>query len=409
MRGQREWPGLEPLLFGGALVAYALGLPIGLEGAASAGAAGEGVGLGAAGAPLALFALRLCAYLPIGDLAARANLASALAGAVAVALVGRLACEVLRSLRSPPLARQPPSLLEPVAAAGAAAVVALSLGQFRAATAAGPSALTVALVAAAWGCVVVLLRAPEEARAGFRLALLAGLSAGVEPVAAPLVWIPAAGLWVWSLRRGTRWPLGAPLLFVAGLGVSLFAVAVTESGPTLGELLGRMWPAGGDRSLSGRLAEVAGPAREAGEELGVVGLLLAAPGLLVLGGRLPLTFAFVVAALAAGLWLPDGVRLAAALLAAPMAVGIVHLADKLGRARLAAATALAVMAAIAPALDGGAARWSRDVRLPTHLMVRALSEVPLRATVDPGTPEMAGLFHYAGALGLRPDITVQQR
>jgi hypothetical protein len=90
--------------------------------------------------------------------------------------------------------------------------------------------------------------------------------------------------------------------------------------------------------------------------------------------------------------------------AAPLAAGIAHLADKLGRARLATAAALAVMTLVAPALDGAGARWSRDARLPAHLLGRALADVPLRAKVDPGSPEMAGLFHYAATLGLRPDI-----
>jgi hypothetical protein len=103
------------------------------------------------------------------------------------------------------------------------------------------------------------------------------------------------------------------------------------------------------------------------------------------------------------------VRLAAAAVAAPVAVGVAHLAEKLGRARLAAATAIVVIAAVAPALDGGTERWSRDGRLPAHLLGRALGEAPLRAQVDPGTPEMSGLFHFAASLGLRPDITVSRR
>jgi hypothetical protein len=59
---------------------------------------------------------------------------------------------------------------------------------------------------------------------------------------------------------------------------------------------------------------------------------------------------------------------------------------------------------VSPALDGAGARWSRDARLPAHLLGRALAEVPLRAKVDPGSPEMSGLFRYAVTLGLRPDI-----
>ena len=149
------------------------------------------------------------------------------------------------------------------------------------------------------------------------------------------------------------------------------------------------------------------PILEAGEQLGVVGLLLLGLGALALVGRAPMVGALVLWTVGTGLWLSGGgVRLAAAMAVGPLAVGIAHLANKLGRARLAAATALAVMAVVSPALDGGGARWSRDGRLPAHLLGRALVDVPLRAKVDPGSPEMTGLFHYATSLGLRPDIEI---
>jgi hypothetical protein len=399
----REWPALEPLLFGGALALYAAGLPLGLD-RASAAPAVAGAATMDGGAPLGLLVARLLGCLPLGDLAARANLASALAGAVAVALLGRLACETVRLLAPGRESRQPTDAVEPVAAAGAAAVAALALGAFRTATGAGSAALTVALAAAAWVNALVLVRAPEDRRAGLRLALLAGLAAGVEPVAAPLVWLPALFFWFRALRRGARWPLAAPVLFVAGLGVVLFAVAVSRTGPTAGELLGALWPARATGEAVG-LAAI-----EAGDQLGVVGLLLVALGALVLVARAPLAGTLLLGTVGAGVWLSGtGVRLAAAAVAAPLAVGIVHLARKLGRARLAAATAIAVMAVVSPALDGGSFRWTRDGRLPARLLARALVDVPLRARVDPGTPEMSGLFHYAASLGLRPDITVARR
>ena len=399
MRVQREWPALEPLLFGGSLALYAAGLPVGLDGTA-AGAAASAPAL--AGAPLAALATRLVGCLPVGDLAARANLASALAGAVAVALLGRLGCEALRLLRSPERTREP---LELLAAVGAAAVAALVLGAFRGATGAGSAAVTAALAAGAWVNVLVLVRAPEDRKAGLRLALLAGLAAGAQPVLAPLVWLPTLWLWWRALRQGLRWPLAAPVVFVTGLGVVLFALAVSSTGgPTLGELVRGLWP-----------ARAPGPAAiapivEAGEELGVIGVLLVALGALVLVARRPLVGALVLWTMGAGLWLSGaGLRLAAAVAVAPLAVGLDHLARKLGRARLAAATALAIMAVVSPALDGGAFRFARDARLPGHLLGRALDEVPLRAQVDPGSAEMSGLFHYAASLGLRPDIVVRPR
>jgi hypothetical protein len=164
-----------------------------------------------------------------------------------------------------------------------------------------------------------------------------------------------------------------------------------------------LWPAAAAR------AALVAPAFDAADELGVVGLLLALTGALVLIGRGPLAGVFVLWTVGAGLWLAGGVRLAAAAATAPLALGIAHVAAKLGRARLAAATAIAVMALVSPALDGGAHRWSRDTRLPARLLARALDDVPLRAAVDPGTPEMDGLFHYAASLGLRPDLTIARR
>src|SRR5206468_96634 len=79
---------------------------------------------------------------------------------------------------------------------------------------------------------------------------------------------------------------------------------------------------------------------------------------------------------------------------------------RLGRARVAAAAALAVMAALPPALDGGAARWRQDARLPAHLFDHALAGLAPRATVDPGTPGMEALLRYGAAVGLRPDLTL---
>src|SRR5688572_27268021 len=62
----REWPALEPLLFGGALALYAAGLPLGLDRASSAPAVAGGATLEGGGAPLGLLAARLLGYLPVG-------------------------------------------------------------------------------------------------------------------------------------------------------------------------------------------------------------------------------------------------------------------------------------------------------------------------------------------------------
>src|SRR4051812_43943015 len=96
-RAHRDWPALEALLFAAALVLYVGALPLGLERPTAGLAVADGCALDGArgGPPLALLAIRLLAFLPLGDLATRAALASALAAALAVALLARLAATAL--------------------------------------------------------------------------------------------------------------------------------------------------------------------------------------------------------------------------------------------------------------------------------------------------------------------------
>jgi hypothetical protein len=209
------------------------------------------------------------------------------------------------------------------------------------------------------------------------------------------------------------------LLFVAALGSSLLASAALAATPVaVGHLVGGVWPAG----TQDRLAVVA-TAIELCDELGVVGLLLAGVGTLALLRRAPLVafwFGFtLVTALLLGhspaqsglAFEPTRAGLPAALLAAavPMSAGAAAVALRLGRARIATAIVLAALAVVSPVLDGGASRWRRDVRGPARLLEIALQRAPLRGSVDPGTPEMDGLFRYAAAMNLRPDLEFSAR
>jgi hypothetical protein len=58
-----------------------------------------------------------------------------------------------------------------------------------------------------------------------------GLSAGVDAVAGPLLWPLLVGLAVWALRKGARWPLLAPALFVAVWGDSALAAVACSAVP----------------------------------------------------------------------------------------------------------------------------------------------------------------------------------
>jgi hypothetical protein len=170
-------------------------------------------------------------------------------------------------------------------------------------------------------------------------------------------------------------------------------------------------------------AAVVKTAAELADELGVVGLLLGGVGTLALFRRAPLVafwlgFTLVTALLLghspaqSGLYFESTrAGLPAALLAAavPMSVGAAEVAARLGRARIVTAIVLAALAVVSPVLDGGASRWRRDVHGPERLLEHALLRSPLRASVDPGTAEMDGLFRYGAALGLRPDLEIASR
>jgi hypothetical protein len=420
---KRTWPALDPALFVGSLVVYVAGTPLGLDRVAAAArvAAALGATSQEPGTLLALLVSRLAVYLPLGDGAARTNLAAALLAALATTLLGRLCTDLLAALRPPPHARQGPRdfLYEPFLATGAALAGGLSLAMFQTATSAGAASATLALLAGAWLVALPLLRAEGGAGRGFALAGLSGLAAGVDPVAGPLLWPLAFGLWLWELRRGSRWPLLAPLLFVAALGGSLLAtMAASGSSGNLLHPLGSLWPSGiHDRAV------VVGTAAEMSDELGVVGLLLGGVGTLALLRRAPLVacwlgFTMVTALLLGhppgqgGLHL-DSTRagLPAALMAAavPVSAGAAELAARLGRARVVTALVLAALVVVSPVLDGGTSRWRRDAHGPERLLEHALLRAPLRASVDPGTAEMDGLFRYGAALGLRPDLEIVRR
>lgn len=419
----RTWPALDPALFVASLVIYVAGTPLGLDrvAAASRVAAALGDVSQGLGAPLALLVSRLVGYLPLGDGAARANLASVLLAALAIMLLGRLCADLLAALRPPAHARQGERdfLYEPLLAAGAALAGGLSLATFHAATSAGSASATLALLAGAWLAALPLLRAQGGARHGFALAGLSGLAAGVDPVAGPLLWPLAFGLWLWDLRRGSRWPLLAPVLFVAALGGSLLATTAASGGSaSVLHPLSGLWPSGiHDRAL------VVGTAAELSDELGVVGLLLGGLGTLALLKRAPLVACWFGFTLVTALLLghPPGQNgvsfestragLPAALLAAavPISAGAAALAARLGRARTVTAIVLAALAVVSPVLDGGASRWRHDAHGPERLLEHAFLRAPLRASVDPGTAEMDGLFRYGAALGLRPDLEIVHR
>jgi hypothetical protein len=420
LRRGRAWPALEPVVFALVLVAYASAVPLGLGSVEAAPRVAAAISLDAAkqGTPLALLLTRLLEYLPVGDLALRANLMSCLSAALAAALLARLAFELVVVFRPPPSARQFAGMFlhEPVAAGGSALAAALSLATFEAGTTAGATALTLALLVGALLAELALLRDIGNAGAGLALASLAGLSAGVGPMAGPVLWPVLAGLTFWGLRKGARWPLFAPLCFLSALGGFALATSAVSSVPvSMRDVFVSPFSFAPQGS-----AVLWRTAVEIADQVGAVGTLLALIGFALLVSRAAVTAAWLALNLATCLLFanlanaPAGGSVGAAL---PMAIGVafvfgcvglVHVASRLGRARLAGALTLAVILIFSPAMDGGRARWAAKPS-PLRLLDRALDRAESRSLVDPGTPEMTGLFELGRAIGLRPDLELVPR
>ena len=414
----RAWPALDLVVFSAALLAYVAAVPLGLGRVevASEVAAGIALDLGQQGASLALLAMRVADYLPMGQVSFRANLLSSLCCALAMAALARLTVDLVVPLRPPPSARQDARafLCEPIAAGASALAAAFSLATFSAGATAGSVAPTLLVLLAGLWVELLLLHDPGRRAAGLGLACLAGLSTAIGPLVGLVLWPVMVGLAVWALRKGARWPLFAPLCFVAAFGGFALASSAASSVPlSARELFVSPFvlvPRGGV-ALRTTVTEIA-------DQVGAVGVLLAAVGLLVLTTRSAAVAAWlglnlVTATLLANLGAPPGgaaslraaLPLAVAVTFALGGVGILHVSGRLGRARIAAALALAVIVVLSPALDGGRSRWAGRAQ-PMRLLDRALDRAEVRSVVDPGTEEMAGLFRLARAIGLRPDLEI---
>jgi hypothetical protein len=236
--------------------------------------------------------------------------------------------------------------------------VALSRSLFVAATTAGPVAVGALLALAPVVLAESVWRAPSHRRAGLWLAVTVGALAGGPLAAAALGWPLAALVWLRALRRRERWSTLAPVVFAVTALVAVVRVASGVAPLELGAFAGRLFLVPVVRAVarvSG--AGVVRAAIELADQVGVMGLLVAAVGLPRLRWS---ALAFTLWALGGGLILrasfgagPEGtigIIAAVMALALPLAVGMVRLAERLGRAALPAVAAIGVMVALWPLL-----------------------------------------------------------
>ncbi len=398
------------------LLVYALGMPLGLGRISGAPLLAAGLALGGDGsgheAPLPVLLTRLMACVPLGDVATRANLGSALCGALAAVALLRLVLEVATGIRPPVPARATAVAFahEPLAAIGAAGVSALGLCVFVVMTSGSGVAPEIVAILYGWiGC-IRLARRSDDAASGLGALFACGLAAtgggGLFLLSAP----PTLLLWFWAFRRGERWPLLGPLALVLPLG--LWLLPAFGGGPFgIRDLVDRWLSAGGASPSPWGLSAALG---EVGDQIGVIAGLLAVVGAVTLIIRMPFAGVLIVGTGFVALMVAargtasatEGGFFVLSLMAASIAagIGIVTLCTRMGAARTPAAAVLAVTAVISPILDGGGARWVRDTRLASSLVDTALGRVPLRGRVTPGSPELTGLLDLARVVGLRPDL-----
>jgi hypothetical protein len=408
------------------------------------------------GFPLWCLLGKAATLVPLGEVALRIALLSALCGALAAAGVFRLVRELLAG-----------AVDEVVADGAGLAAAGLLVADHTFWQEA--SMVEVATPTAAALVVALLLAhraAQGEARAGLGLALLGGLGFGLHASFLLLMGPPLVLLAAWRLRRGDRWPLLAPLFLATGALVLCYlpvAAARHPSGApaaaadwgdprTLGRLLDHLL--GGDprRALAGLvlrhdLGHMLGQGRRllalCEAQLGAPALGLGVLGLgwLLIHRRVPgllLTY-LVGGGVIYGAWShPEGgvgpgdtpygvpVALGLAVAAGASLAGIARGLERLGRPegpqeipapipmvrRLAAravVAALGIMAVIPAALADSEARWGLGQGGAAWSVV-ALRDAPPRALLFVRSKDLVAGTQYLGAVsGLRPDVTVLVR
>jgi tetratricopeptide (TPR) repeat protein len=378
------------------------------------------------GFPLYCLLGKLAALMPLGEVAFRLSLLSAVSGAAAAWAVYRTVRELVGD-----------GVLAEVAGAGGAASTLAGLTFWKASTVAEVYAPTAAALAVGlW----LLLRVERgSSRAGIGLALLGGLSLGLHAQLRLLLGPPVFVFALLRLRRGARWPLFGPLAVAVGAAVVAYLPLRAAAGPianwsnprTLGGVVrhlaaSRIRAAFADQILTGDfrlLGERLGAfGAQVEGQIGAVVLLVAAGGLWWLLFRRSRVMGVVLALLLFGdalysSWinpmgmddLQDGAPTAVAL-ALLLGVGLAAAAQRFPRrGQPLVAGALAVMALVVPALSDADAKLKLGFDADAYSR-SALMQAPPRAALYAESDDLiAGAFYLQVADGLRPDVTLLAR
>ncbi len=325
---------------------------------------------------------------------------------------------------------------EPAAVAagvGAAALTALGLTMFRAATVAEVYATATAALAAA---LILWTRAARgDRRAGLLLALLGGLSLGLHAQVRLLIGPAAIVLALVRLRRGDRWPLVAPTAMALGTAVVCYlplraarAPAANWADPrTFAGVMSHLAAARIRRAFAGEMFHDVGAhlvtfARLTEGQLGLVAILVALGGiawLLAAPARRPLGLILAIILVGDALYSAslnpmaiDDLQVGhptALALAIAAGAGMLAAARKLGRAAPWAAGALAVLVTVPAALADTDGKFGLGPEASTWADA-ALDEAPPRALVLLQSDDLAaGSSYEQNVAGARPDVTVLVR
>lgn len=391
--------------------------PLGLASGEAADEAAQALGVRrpfAVAAPLTDTLVRFAVLLPVGEAGVRPHVVAALAGALSLALlVAGLRSSSPEALRERVNAGAAvPTVAVAVAVAAGVAVLAVSRPFLEAANLRPATAVDFALLGAFAVLLDPLRRDPRRSALGLGIALACGLAAGAGWPVRVAIWPVGLAVTVWALRKGMRWPVLAPLVFVAAAAVAFGGVVAAAPEPpvTLGAMVRRLWEptAASSASFASLPANASRAFLWLVDDVGVLVLLLAAVGwgLRLARAGADMAVPIAVGGLAAVASLVEGNLLLARLLAiawfaSATTTAVTRLPRPFGRARTAVAVVMAVVLVVPPAMMGvGSIPFAAETRSP-HAVARRLDtafQSPSTAAGGPQDGEAGRWWRYARAV-----------